>query len=40
MECTALDALGPLPLSNEGIKHLLIAMDYFTKWPKTYPLLK
>ena len=39
MECPALDVLGPLPVSNEGNKHLLIAMDYFTKRPKAYPLL-
>ena len=39
MKRTALDVLGPLPVSNEGNKHLLIAMDYFTKWPKAYPLL-
>ena len=31
MECTVLDVLGPLPVSNDGNKHLLIAMDYFTK---------
>ena len=39
MKRAALDVLGPLPVSNEGNKHLLIAMDYFTKWPKAYPLL-
>ena len=36
MERIAIDVLGPLPESNR--KYLLIAMDYFTKWPEAYPL--
>jgi hypothetical protein len=28
-----IDVTGPLPLSDEGNRYHLIAMDYFTKWP-------
>ena len=38
MERIAIDILGPLPLSESGNKYLLVAMDYFTKWPEVYPL--
>ena len=37
-ERIALDILGPLPLSNEGNKYLLVGSDYFTKWPEAYSL--
>ena len=36
-ERIALDILGPLPLSNEGNKYLLVVSDYFTKWPEPMP---
>ena len=29
---------GPLPVTEAGNKYLLIAMDYFSKWPEAYPL--
>ncbi len=38
MERIAIDVLGPLPESDRGNKYLLIAMDYFTKWPEAYVL--
>ena len=38
MERVAIDILGPLPKSADGNKYLLIAMDYFTKWPEGYPI--
>ena len=38
MERVAIDILGLLPESADGNKYLLIAMDYFTKWPEGYPI--
>ena len=38
MERTAIDVLGPLPEIEHGNKYILIAMDYFSKWPKAYAL--
>jgi hypothetical protein len=35
-ERTAIDIAGPFPESDRGNKYLLIAMDYFTKWPEVY----
>jgi hypothetical protein len=35
-EKTAIDVAGPFPLSEQGNRYLLIAMDYFTKWPEAY----
>lgn len=32
------DIAGPFPTSLSGNRVVLIAMDYFTKWPKAYAL--
>jgi hypothetical protein len=35
-ERIVIDIAGPFPESDKGNKYLLIAMDYFTKWPEIY----
>ena len=30
--------MGPLPVTESGNRHLVIAMDYFSKWPEAYAL--
>jgi hypothetical protein len=35
----AIDVAGPFPWSDKGNRYLLIAMDYFTKWPEAYAIL-
>jgi hypothetical protein len=37
-ERIAIDVAGPLPLSEHGNRYLLMAMDYFTKWPEAYAI--
>jgi hypothetical protein len=34
----AVDIAGPFPESDRGNRFLLIAMDYFTKWPDVYAI--
>ncbi|PNF14186.1 hypothetical protein B7P43_G12977 [Cryptotermes secundus] len=34
----AIDIAGPFPRSDQGNRYLLIAMDYFTKWPEVYAI--
>lgn len=36
MEHVSVDILGPLPLSDQGNGYILVAMDYFMKWPEAY----
>ncbi|KAG7491797.1 hypothetical protein MATL_G00007640 [Megalops atlanticus] len=38
MERVAIDVLGPFPRSEAGNRYVLIAMDYFTKWPEAYAI--
>ena len=38
MERVTIDILGPLPETDQGNKFILIAMDYFSKWPEAYAL--
>ena len=38
MERVAIDITGPLPVSASGNRYILVAMDYFSKWPETYAI--
>ena len=38
MERIAIDVLGPLPVTESGSKYLLVAIDYFTKWPEAFAI--
>lgn len=38
MERIALDILGPLPLTEQNNKYVLVVVDLFTKWTEAYPL--
>src|ERR1043165_7614273 len=33
-----IDIVGPLPVTDEGNKYIVVAVDYFTKWPETRAL--
>ena len=30
--------MGPFPETENGNRHVLVVMDYFTKWPEAYAL--
>lgn len=36
MERVGVDILGPFPITDDGNRYVLVAMDYFTKWPEAY----
>jgi len=36
MECVGVDILRPFPTTDAGNRYVLVAMDYFTKWPEAY----
>lgn len=38
MERVAMDILGPLPLSKNGNRYILVLADLFTKWTEAYPI--
>jgi hypothetical protein len=38
MERIAVDVMGPLTLSDRGSRYVLVAMDYFSKWPEAHAL--
>lgn len=37
-EKIAMDAVGPLPITNSGNKHVIVISDYFTRWVEAYPV--
>uniref|UniRef100_W5MTW2 Integrase catalytic domain-containing protein n=1 Tax=Lepisosteus oculatus TaxID=7918 RepID=W5MTW2_LEPOC len=39
MKRVGVDVLGPFPRTEAGNHYILMAMDYFTKWPEAYALL-
>ena len=38
MEMIAMDFVGPLPITNNGNRHILVMADYYTKWVAAFPL--
>ena len=38
MDRVGIDLLGPLPLTKDGNKYLLVLVDYFTRWVEAFPL--
>jgi hypothetical protein len=37
-EKIAIDIAGPFPESDREYRYLLIAIEYFTKWPEVYAI--
>jgi Integrase zinc binding domain/Integrase core domain len=37
-ERVAVDVMGPLPLTQQGNRYVLVVADYFSKWTEAYPL--
>src|SRR6266508_3268980 len=33
-----IDIVGPLPITREGNRYIVVAMDYFSRWPEARPL--
>ncbi|KAJ8348856.1 hypothetical protein SKAU_G00274450 [Synaphobranchus kaupii] len=38
MERVGVDILGPFPVTDSGNRYILVAMDYFTKWPEAFAI--
>ncbi|KAJ8337204.1 hypothetical protein SKAU_G00384240 [Synaphobranchus kaupii] len=38
MERVGVDVLGPFPVTDSGNRYILVAMDYFTKWPEAFAI--
>ncbi|KAJ8380778.1 hypothetical protein SKAU_G00015560 [Synaphobranchus kaupii] len=38
MEQVGVDVLGPFPVTDSGNRYILVAMDYFTKWPEAFAI--
>ena len=38
MQIVSVDITGPLPITDEGNKYVLVVMDYFTRWAEAYPI--
>ena len=36
--CVGIDIMGPLPKTADGYRYIVVAIDYFTKWPEAAPL--
>ncbi|KAJ8333917.1 hypothetical protein SKAU_G00412360 [Synaphobranchus kaupii] len=37
-ERVGVDVLGPFPVTDSGNRYILVAMDYFTKWPEAFAI--
>ena len=38
MERIAVDILGPLPVTDRGMRYVVVFCDYFTRWTEAFPL--
>lgn len=38
MERIALDIMGPLPMTKQGNRYILVIGDYFTKWTEAFAI--
>ena len=34
--CVCVNVLGPFPITDNGNRHVPVAMEYFMKWPEAY----
>lgn len=37
-ERIGMDAIGPLPITEQGNRHIIVISDYFTRWVEAYPV--